>query len=294
MHVGLLSFQDGTALPVTQIARIAEDLGFESLFLPDHSHIPAEVQSVHAGPAFAGQHRRWAGIFDPMACLAAAAAVTDVLKLGTAVCLVNERDPIGLAKSVATVDHLSGGRVILGVAPGWNAEAMRHHGVDASRRGAVFRERMLAMQRIWQDDVASFVGEFVQFEAIWSDPKPIQRPWPPVLIGGHGPGVLGRVAELGDGWMPSWREVADDLPSRAAQLQSQPPGVSGRRKELTVIDEYPPATLAGQPDALRHRDRLRAMGVDRWLLRIPKGSESEIIESLRRFETLIPEESTVT
>jgi probable F420-dependent oxidoreductase len=197
--------------------------------------------------------------YDPFVALAAAAVATTHLKIGTAICLVIERDPIITAKEVATLDHLSGGRFLFGVGAGWNAEEMRNHGTDPARRFAVMRERIEAMQAIWTEDEASYAGEHVRFDRIWSWPKPVQRPHPPILVGGIGPRVLDRVLSFGDEWMPN-RLGDEALAMRIEEL--------GRR--VGELGRAPVSvTIAGiLPDPARI-ERLERMGVHRVFFWLP-------------------------
>jgi probable F420-dependent oxidoreductase len=183
------------------IAREVEARGFESLFLPEHTHVPVTRRSRHPG----GEELMVAALkgYDPFVGLAIVAAATERLRIGTGVCLIPQHDPIVLAKQVATLDVLSGGRVSLGVGAGWNREEMQNHGVEPARRWDAMRETVLAVKRIWTEDEASFDGAFVRFTTLRQEPKPRQRPHPPILIGGEGPGVLARVIEYGDGWLPN-------------------------------------------------------------------------------------------
>ena len=199
MQFGLSMFiTDETITPVA-LGRAAEDAGFDAIFVPEHTHIPASRES--AWPGGAELPREYSHTLDPFVSLSAIAATTERLRIGTGIALIVERDPIMLAHEAASLDHLSGGRFELGIGAGWNLEEMRNHGTDPSRRFAVMRERALAMREIWTHDEASFHGEFVDFDRIWSWPKPVQSPLP-VWIGGTGPKVLDRVLEYGDGWFP--------------------------------------------------------------------------------------------
>lgn len=193
------------------VARALEERGFESLFLPEHTHVPVGQRSVHPG----GEGLMEAALkgYDPLIGLAVVAASTERLRVGTGVLLIPQHDPIVLAKQVATLDALSGGRVILGVGAGWNREEMANHGVRPEDRWAIMREKVLALKRIWTETDAAFDGEFVRFAAIRQEPKPVQCPHVPVLIGGEGPGVLERVASYGDGWLPNDHpELLDRIP----------------------------------------------------------------------------------
>jgi len=184
-----------------EIGRALEASGFESLYLPEHTHIPLSVRSLYPDdPNWLEACKR---MLDPFVALASVAAVTTTLRLGTGVALIPQHHPISLAKSVATLDVISSGRVILGVGAGWNEAEMRNHGFDPARRWRLLREHILAMKAIWTNDVAVFHGEELDFDPIWLWPKPVQQPHPPVAIGGEGPHVLDRVLEYGDEWMPN-------------------------------------------------------------------------------------------
>src|SRR5919198_4959564 len=180
---------------------MCEERGFESLFFTDHTHIPVARETEY--PIGGELPREYSRIYDPFVALMAAAAATERLMVGTGVCLVIERDPIVTAKQVASVDRLSGGRMLFGVGAGWNAEEMRNHGTDPARRFGVLRERIEAMKAIWISDRAEYHGRYVDFDPIWCWPKPLTEPHPPVLVGGHGKGVIDRVLAFGDEWMPN-------------------------------------------------------------------------------------------
>lgn len=206
---GVLMFPADYAIAPAVLAQAAERRGFESLFFPEHTHIPASRKSPWPGGA--ELPKEYWHSHDPYVALATAASVTSTLKLGTGITLVTERDPIVMAKQVATLDALSNGRLLLGVGAGWNAEEMAHHGVTYAERWAVLRERVLAMQAIWTQDEASFAGEHVNFEPLWSYPKPHQAGGPPILLGASSKWTWDRIAEYGHGWFP----MAQD-PKRAA------------------------------------------------------------------------------
>lgn len=216
MKFGISMFATDFSIPPTELARAAEERGFESLFFPEHTHIPASRKSPWPGGA--ELPKEYWHAMDPFVAMAAAATATTKLMVGSGVCLVIERDPISLAKEVASVDHISGGRMLFGVGAGWNREEMENHGTDFKRRWKVMRERIEAAKEIWTKEEATFHGEFVNFDAIWSWPKPVQRPHPPVLVGGNGPGTLPRVVRYGDGWMPLSRGP-DSFSDRIAELQ---------------------------------------------------------------------------
>jgi len=240
MKFGLAIFPTEDSPPLGELASAAEERGYESLFVPEHTHIPASrATPFPAGGELPPEYSRG---YDPFVALAAAAAATERLRIGTAICLVIERDPIITAKEVATLDQVSGGRFLFGVGAGWNLEEMQNHGTDPARRFEVMRERIEAIKAIWTEDEASYTGEHVRFERIWCWPKPLQRPHPPVLVGGTGPRVLDRVLRYGDEWMPN-RISTEELRSRIAELN-----VGAERAGREPI----PVTLAGiRPDADR-------------------------------------------
>jgi len=226
VQYGITMFATDRAMAPMELARAIEDRGFDSMFVPEHTHIPAsrETAAPTGDDELPEQYRR---TLDPFVALTAAAAVTERIRIGTGVCLVAQRDAIGTAKQVATLDHLTGGRFAFGIGFGWNVEEMRDHGVEFKRRRDVVREKMLAMERLWADDVAEFDGEFVKFEPSWAWPKPVQRPRPPVLIGGAaGPKMFAAIAEYADGWIPiggaGVRDAWSDL-ARAAESAGRDP-----------------------------------------------------------------------
>jgi probable F420-dependent oxidoreductase len=228
MKHGLAIFATDEGILPGDLAQLAEAKGFESLFVPDHTHIPAARSS--AAPRGGELPREYARILDPFVALMAAAAATDQLRVGTGICLVAERDPIVTAKAVATLDFLSGGRFLFGVGAGWNHEEMRNHGTDPSRRFALMRERVEAMTMIWESEEATYDGEFVHFERIWSWPKPVQNPHPPVLIAGNGPRAIDRVLAYGDEWLP---EPEDGLVERIRDMRARASS-AGRTIGVTV------------------------------------------------------------
>jgi probable F420-dependent oxidoreductase len=202
MQLGVTIFATDQSMSPVELAREAEARGFASLYLPEHTHIPVSRRTPPpTGDAvLAEEYKR---TLDPVVTLAAAASVTRRLRLGTGIALVAQHDPIVLAKALATLDHLSGGRLVLGIGYGWNEDEMESHGVDPRRRRKLVREKMLAMQALWSREVAEFHGEFVRFEPSWQWPKPLQQPRPRVLIGGApGPILFAHIAEYADGWIP--------------------------------------------------------------------------------------------
>ncbi|HEY6788086.1 MAG TPA: TIGR03619 family F420-dependent LLM class oxidoreductase, partial [Trebonia sp.] len=201
MEFGVAIFPTHDAIGPDAAARLAEQRGQESLFFPEHTHIPVE----HSPNPMGGDlPRRYARTLDLFVAVTAAMTATTRLRVGSGICLVIQRDPITTAKEVASVDYLSGGRFEFGVGAGWNRPEMANHGTDPRRRMAVLRERVEAMKAIWTQDEASYSGEYVNFDRIWSWPKPAQRPHPPILVGGDGRTVLDRVLAFGDAWTPNY------------------------------------------------------------------------------------------
>jgi probable F420-dependent oxidoreductase len=271
MHVGALLFPTDLSIRPDRLAVELEARGFESLWVTEHTHIPTSRRTPWpGGTPLPEEYRR---TLDPFIALMAAGAVTNRLGLGTGVTLVAQHDPIIQAKTIASLDHLTGGRVLVGVGVGWNVEEMEDHGVDPTRRRAIAREHVLAMRELWTRDEASFDGEHVSFAPTWSWPKPIARPHPPIIMGGAGgPVTFRHVVEYCDGWMPihGRRNIAarvPDLHAAAADAGRDPAtislGVFGCPIDRKVVDDYanlgftravitvPPT---GEDDALRALD----------------------------------------
>lgn len=204
MNVGLFSFVTDYSMPIVDFAREAEERGFESLWVPEHTHIP----STRATPYPGGGElpKEYSHTLDPFAALSAAAAVTSTIKLGTGITLIIERDTITAAKAAATVDHLSGGRFLFGLGGGWNREEAEHHGTEWATRFKRLEEQIEAIKAIWTLDEAEYHGRYVDFGPIWSWPKPVQRPHPPLILGGETIHTLRRIVRLGDGWLPRARQ----------------------------------------------------------------------------------------
>ncbi len=199
-NFGVSMFPTDYAIQPVELAIAMEERGFESLWFPEHTHIPASRKTPYPG---GGElPKEYSHTHDPFVAFGAAAAVTKKLKLAPGVCLVVERDPIVLAKEVASLDMISNGRVLFGIGGGWNVEEMENHGVDSKRRWKLVREKVLAMKKIWTSDAAEFHGEMVKFDPIWSWPKPVQPGGPPIILGSQSKRVFERVVEYCDGWMP--------------------------------------------------------------------------------------------
>src|SRR5437588_1942654 len=210
MNFGIAIFPTDYSISMTELGPSVEERGFESLWATEHTHIPASRRTPWPGGA--DLPKDYWHTLDPFVALTAAALVTQTLRIGTGVCLVIEHDPIDLAKQVASLDHLSNGRFVFGAGGGWNREEMADHGTPFELRWKVLRERVEAMKEIWTKDEAEFHGELVNFDPMWSWPKPVQKPHPPVLAGGNGPNTLKRVVRYCDGWMPNRGDVVGRIP----------------------------------------------------------------------------------
>jgi probable F420-dependent oxidoreductase len=279
MDLGIVVMIGSDGLTPQAVGRACEERGFESLFWAEHTHIP--VRSLRAD----GASTRWyADTYDPFTALSAAAAVTSTLKLGTGVCLVIERDPITLAKEVASLDRLSGGRFLFGVGAGWNREEMADHGTEPRTRMALLADRVRAMREIWANDEASYHGQFVDFDPLWSWPKPAQRPGPPVLVAGNGPGSEDRVLDFGDQWMPQSGPFADvaEFRRRVAAL---------RRRAQDAGREPIPVTVFGVPPDRALLAEFAEAGADRCLLPLTSLDASETMSKLDDWAALRSESS---
>ncbi len=280
---GLLIFPTDYAIAPPVLAQAAEARGFESLFFPEHTHIPASRRSPWPG----GDElpREYWHAHDPFVALGAAAAVTDTLKLGTGISLVTERDPIVMAKQVASLDHLSGGRVLLGVGAGWNAEEMENHGTAFADRWRVTRERVLAMREIWSNDEAEFHGEFVDFDPLWSYPKPVQKGGPKLLLGAASRWAWPRIAEYCDGWCPIHQD-----PRRAAAMGEVDylAGIEATRAawQRAGRDGEPDFTIYGVGPHAGRVQELIEMGFGRVIFGLPAADADTVMPLLDRYAEL--------
>jgi probable F420-dependent oxidoreductase len=274
MQFGVSIIPAHYAINVAELGRAAEESGFESLFLPEHIHIPVSRRTPFFGGAPLPDGYKHG--LDPFLALTAVALTTRRLRLGTGICLVVQRDPITLAKEVATLDFLSDGRFLFGVGGGWNLEEMENHGTKPPLRWKVLRERILAMKRIWTEDEAEFHGELVNFDPIWSWPKPVQRPHPPVLVGGNGPRTLQRVVEYSDGWMPGAARE-DGLAERIDELQRLA-RAAGRGPIPVTAWTVPP-----DPGLI---ERYQTLGIARCVFRLPTADADEVLPLLAKLGAL--------
>ena len=262
-------------LPPPELGRAVEERGFESLFWAEHTHIPVASERADGRPT-----RPYADTYDPFVALAAVAAVTQAIKIGTGVCLVTQRDPITLAKEVASLDRVSGGRFLFGVGAGWNRAELANHGTDPRTRMAVLADRVRAMRAIWTAEEAEYHGEHASFGPLWSWPKPVQQPHPPVLVGGNGPGSEDRVLDFGDGWLPQCGPLADlDEFRRRVRALRQRAASAGRGPVPVTVFGVPPdkALLEGFAEA----------GADRCLLALAHLSAAQTLSTLDDWAKLI-------
>jgi probable F420-dependent oxidoreductase len=270
VKLGVTMFMTDQAIGPIELAREVEARGFHSLYIPEHTHIPTsrKTPAPTGDPVLPEEYKR---TLDPFVALSAAAAVTRRITIGTGICLVAQRDPIVTAKAVATLDVISSGRFVFGIGFGWNVEEMADHGVDVRRRRARVREHVLAMQALWANDRASFAGEFVRFEESWSWPKPVQKPRPPILIGGAaGPTLFAHIAEYADGWIPiggaGIRAVLPDL-HRAMEAAGRDPAA------VRVV----PFGTVPDPGKLEYYESL---GVTEVVLRVPSAPRDQVLPVL--------------
>jgi probable F420-dependent oxidoreductase len=265
VRFGVSIFPTAESIQPVELARLVEEREFESLWVPEHTHIPASRATPYPGGGdLPDEYRR---IYDPFVALTAAAVATERLLVGTGICLIVERDPITTAKEVATLDRISEGRFLFGVGAGWNEEEMANHGTNPRTRFGLMRERIEAMKEIWTKDEASFDGRHVSFEPIFSWPKPVQQPHPPILVGGNSDGALDRVVAVADEWIPNPETRLSDLADRVAELQ--------RRAEAAGRERIPVTFYAVKPEAEALR-RYGDAGVDRAVFYLPPGPREQV------------------
>jgi probable F420-dependent oxidoreductase len=275
---GVTYFPTDYAIPPADLGRECEARGFESLWVAEHTHIPASRESPWPGGADLPQEY-WHTL-DPFVALTAAAMVTTGLRVGTGIALVIQRDPIVLAKEVASLDHISGGRFLFGVGGGWNREEMRDHGTDPALRWGVLRERIEAMKEIWTKDDAEYHGRYVDFGPMWSWPKPVQKPYPPILVGGDGPNTFKRVVAYGDAWSPIvGRSSATPFEDRLAEFRRYCEDHGRPGIPVTVY-------FVGRLDEEQLR-RFAGLGVERLICYVPPAGADQVIPRLDRYAELL-------
>ena len=276
MKFGVQVFLSDVSIGPAEAAREAEARGFNSMYIPEHTHIPASRKTPPPmGEPLPEQYYR---TLDPFVALTAAAAATEKLRVGTGILLVAQRDPIVTAKEIASLDFLSGGRITLGIGFGWNRDEIEHHGVEFKRRREVTREKVLAMQRLWTDEKGEFHGEFVDIEPSFAWPKPVQQPWPPLFVGGEGgPKLFAAVAEYADGWMPiGGRGIKAALPALRREFEA-------RGRDPDTVQVKPVGSLP-DPGKIEY---FASLGVRETVLGLSHGPRDVVLEELDRYAKIV-------
>jgi probable F420-dependent oxidoreductase len=279
MEIGAAMFFTDYSIAPSELGRALEARGFESLWAPEHSHIPSARTTPF--PQGGELPKKYYDVMDPFVVLAAAAVATKMLKVGTGVCLVAQRDVIQTAKLVASLDQVSGGRFLFGVGGGWNAEEMADHGTAYETRFKLMRERIAAMKEIWTKPEPEYHGELVDFPPMRTWPKPVQKPHPPVIVGGAFPYAARRALAYGDGWVPhssrpQYADVSEYLP-RFRQMAAE-----AGRDPASV-----PVTIFGAPEDLDRLQRYRDLGIARVVVSLPSAQADRILPILDRWAELI-------
>nr|WP_294549882.1 LLM class F420-dependent oxidoreductase [uncultured Rhodopila sp.] len=282
MHFGASMFFTDYSMTSAALAKALEDRGFESVWAPEHSHIPASRKSPWPGGG--DLPKMYYDVMDPFVTLTAAAAATTTLKIGTGVCLVNQRDPIQTAKLVASIDRISGGRFLFGIGIGWNEEEMENHGTVFKTRAKLVRERVEAMKAIWTGDKAEYHGEFVNFEPLMSWPKPVQQPHPPVIVGGAFPHGARRAVRYGEGWIPLAGRPGPD-----GDVSNTVPLFRAMLKEAGRDPESCPVSIFGAGENADTLKQYRDLGIARVSVALPAAAEDVVLPILDRWAALIRE-----
>ena len=270
MKFGIAIFPTDYAISMTELAPVVEQAGFESLWVAEHSHIPVSRRTPY--PAGGELPRMYMHTMDPFVALTAAALSSRTLLVGTGICLLIERDPIHTAKEVASVDHISNGRFLFGIGGGWNAEEMGDHGTAFATRWKLLRERVEAMKALWTEEEPEYHGEMVEIEKSWFWPKPVQKPHPPIILGGNGPKTLERVVRYCDGWMPNRGTALE----RIAELREM--AQAAGRGEIPV-SFYPRASAADIEKAM-------AAGVERCIFYVSPDGRAPALMKLDELSKL--------
>ena len=277
MHVGALIFATDYTIRMDELAVAMEERGFESLFLPEHTHIPAS--RISPWPGGADLPSDYWHTHDPFVALAYAGAVTKNLKLGTGICLLAQRAAIVTAKNVASLDMMSNGRFIFGIGGGWNVEEMNDHGVEYKTRFAQIKDQVLAMKALWTEEDAAYHGEFVNFDASWAHPKPVQTPHPPVIMGGETDYTLRRVVDYCDGWLPRARH-GFDAAENMARLKKIADEAGRDASQISV-------SVFGAPADAGELASYAEAGVTRAILGLPSAPRDEVLRLLDDYAPLV-------
>ena len=277
VRVGVMTFPTAYSMAIGELAAALEERGFESLWLTEHSHIPVAHSPWPGGPKLPASYY---DVYDPIVGLAVAAEHTTTLRLGTAVLIMPQRDPIQLAKSLATIDVISGGRLEVGIGGGWNLAEMANHGTDPTRRFRRMREGAEAMVAIWTEATAEYHGELIDFDPIQAWPKPVQRPHPKIHVGGAAPSALQRVVRYGDGWIPMTGRGDGDLIDHVGELRRLA-AAAGRDPDALEV------TICGAPQDRAKLDEYVDAGVDRVLFVLPSKGRDEILPRLDRLAPVL-------
>jgi probable F420-dependent oxidoreductase len=275
MKIGLSTFPTDYSISAVALARAAEERGFESVWVVEHTHIPASRRTPY--PAADELPSIYWEAYEPFTFLAQVAAVTEKLKVGTGICLVPEHHPITLAKRAASLDSLSGGRFLFGVGAGWNAEELENHGVEFADRWKVMREHILAMKACWTEKDAEFHGEFVDFDPVWVEPKPVSKPHPPIYMGASSTWAIERIVDYADGWYPV---PVPEFDERLALLNRLCEERGRDRSEIDVCL----LTTVDSKDALAE---IQAKGVSRVVLGLPTVAEDEALGVLDSYASIV-------
>jgi probable F420-dependent oxidoreductase len=280
MDFGASMFFTDYSMPATELAQALEARGFESVWAPEHSHIPTSRRSPYPGGG--DLPKTYYDVMDPFVTLTAAAMVTKKLKIGTGVCLVNQRDTIQTAKLVASIDQVSGGRFLFGIGIGWNAEEMEDHGTNFTTRAKLVRERIEAMKLIWTKSKAEYHGELVNFPEMMTWPKPVQKPHPPVIVGGAFPQAARRAVRYGEGWIP-----LAGRPGQYGDVFTYVPKFREMLKEAGRDEASCPITLFNVQEDADLLKRYRDLGAVRVSVSLPSEKADVTLPVLDRWAKLI-------
>lgn len=271
MKAAIAHFPTDYSIPPAELGPALESRGFESLWAAEHSHIPSSRKTPH--PSGADLPKRYYDTYDPFVWLTALASSTSTLKLATGICLIIQRDPIHTAKSVSSLDRLSGGRFMFGVGAGWNEDEMNNHGTEAEGRFKLMRERVQAMKEIWTNHEAEFHGDRVDFDPMMQYPKPLTKPHPPIHVGGSFPGGARRAVEWADGWIPIPGRAEGTIAEQIAAMRQQ---ASDAGRDPASIE----VSIYFAPNNVEKLQEFAEAGVDRVAFDLPSVAGAEALESL--------------